>query len=539
VSDLQMLAVPGRQLKMKNNNAAKKPSDLIRAPGWATRAFMILPLILLLLSTLPVLPAQGTAGEYPPNCLIESYNYPGYLLNPESFLIELSPSSSAWDKLSSAFEIVPGLAGNDSDYVSFDSIVFPGHFLRHQDMRLELAFEEQGQLFKEEASFKIKPGLADPQAFSFESYNYPGYYLRHRNFHLYLEQDSESELFKKDATFWLRENEEIGNILQGSSELEAGPAISEPSNEPPTEISNGLANESSSKPSDNAPQSTRISDQAHQIESNDAELIFQVGDSDNLGFGWPQGFDVFSGLSTPVHSYPWKPDDSDPAGTDRIMVGTSYDGHPPAGRDGYVSTASRPDSLPQAIVMQYDPGETRVKSAVLQMFVDDFQAPVWKSNFQVEINGRRAPFLEEVLNSLVQTGPIGKLITVRIPDEFLGDVAGGVLNIYVDDPATGAGDGYAVDFIRLLINPKTMTNTGTVYGKVSDAETAAAIQDATVSASGVIKSSTDANGEYVLEGVPAGLVAVTVSKSGYVSKTKTVDLTTDGDAELDFQCKMM
>jgi hypothetical protein len=189
--------------------------------------------------------------------------------------------------------------------------------------------------------------------------------------------------------------------------------------------------------------------------------------------------------------------------------------------------------------MQYDPGETRVKSAVLQMFVDDFQAPVWKSDFQVEINGRRAPFLEEVLNSLVQTGPIGKLITVRIPDEFLGDVAGGVLNIYVDDPATGAGDGYAVDFIRLLINPKTMTNTGTVYGKVSDAETAAAIQDATVSASGVIKSSTDANGEYVLEGVPAGLVAVTVSKSGYVSKTKTVDLTTDGDAELDFQCKMM
>lgn len=537
MSDLQMLAVPERQ--PENNSAEKKPSGLIRALGWSTRAFMILLLLPLLLSILPVLLAQGTVVADPQNCLIESYNYPGYFLSPESFLIELSPTSSAWNELSSTFEIVPGLAGSDSDYISFESIVFPGHFLRHQDLRLELAFEEQGQLFKEEASFKIEPGLADPQAFSFESYDYPGYYLRHENFHLYLEQDDESELFKKDATFWLRENEEIGKILVGSSELEAGPAISEPSNEPPTEISNDLANEPSRKPSDSAPQSTRISDQAHQIESSDAELVFQVGDSDNLGFGWPQGFDVFSGLSTPVHSYPWKPDAGDPAGTDRIMVGTSYDGHPPAGQDGYVSTTSRPDSLPQAIVMQYDPGDVRIKSAVLQMFVDDFQAPVWKSDFRVDINGRRAPFLEEVLNSLVQTGPIGKLITVQIPDDFLGDVAGGVLNIYIDDPTTGAGDGYAVDFIRLLINPKTMTNTGTVYGKVSDGETGASIQDATVSASGVIKSSTDANGEYVLEGVPAGLVAVTVSKSGYVSKTKTVDLTTDGDAELDFQCKMM
>ena len=173
------------------------------------------------------------------------------------------------------------------------------------------------------------------------------------------------------------------------------------------------------------------------------------------------------------------------------------------------------------------------------MFVDDFQSPVWKSNFWVEINGRRAPFLEELLNSLVQTGPIGKLITVQIPDEFLGDVAGGMLNIYIDDPSTGAGDGYAVDFVRLLINPKSMMNTGTVHGKVSDEETGAAIQGATVSASGVIESSTDANGEYVLEEVPAGLVAVTVSKSDYVSETETVDLTTNGDAELDLQCKRM
>ena len=268
---------------------------------------------------------------------------------------------------------------------------------------------------------------------------------------------------------------------------------------------------------------------------DDEELMFLAGDIDNLGFGWPQGFDVFSGSSTPTHSYPWEPDADDPAGTDRIMVGTSYDGHPAAGQDGYVSTTSRPDNQPQTIIMRYDPGETHVKSAILQMFLDDFQSPLWKSEFQVEINERRAQFLEEVLNSLTQTGPIGKLITVQIPEEFLGDVAGGILSIYIDDPTTGAGDGYAVDFVRLLINPKTMTDSGRVFGGVSDKETGEPIKGAAASASGVTKNSTDSDGEYILEEVPAGLVAVTVSKSGYVSQTKTTDLTSGGDAELDFQ----
>ena len=299
------------------------------------------------------------------------------------------------------------------------------------------------------------------------------------------------------------------------------------------------SNAPSYEQSKETPESEKSSTQSSEVAPNDAELVFLVGDIDNLGFGWPQGFDVFSGSSTPTHTYPWKPGDYDSAGTDQVMVGTSYEGHPPAGEDGYASSTSRPDNLPQVISMQYDLGETKVKSAILQMFVDDFQSPVWKSEFQVEINGRHAPFLEEVLNSLVQTGPIGNLITVQIPDKFLSDVESEVLNIYIDDPVTGAGDGYAVDFVRLLINPKTMTNTGTVSGKVSDEKTRSPIRGAIASASGVIKSITDANGEYVLNEVPAGLVAVTVSKSGYVSQTKTADLTTGGDAELDFQCKMM
>jgi hypothetical protein len=135
------------------------------------------------------------------------------------------------------------------------------------------------------------------------------------------------------------------------------------------------------------------------------------------------------------------------------MVGTSFDGHPPAGQDGYASATSRPDNLPQQIRMQYDLKGVKVSSAIIQMFVDDFQSPVWQSRFQVTLNGRRASFIEEVLNLLSQGGPIGKLITVQVPSEFLGDAAGGKLDILIDDPTTGAGDGFAIDFVRLLINP--------------------------------------------------------------------------------------
>ncbi len=209
--------MPG--MLLKNDNAEAKPSDRIRALGWSRETHMIL-LLSLLVSALPTLLANGAASADSQYCLIESYSDPGYFLNPESFLIELSPTTTAWDKLSSTFEIVPGLAGSDNGFISIASISFPGHYLRHEDQTLKLEFMEQGQLFKEEASFKIIPGLADPNAFSFESYDYPGYYLRHRNSQLYLEHDNESEIFKKEGTFWLREQKEIGNIMQDSSELE-------------------------------------------------------------------------------------------------------------------------------------------------------------------------------------------------------------------------------------------------------------------------------------------------------------------------------
>jgi len=272
--------------------------------------------------------------------------------------------------------------------------------------------------------------------------------------------------------------------------------------------------------------------------TSEADLVVRIGDADNLGFGWPEGFDIYSGASTPGHRYPWKPSPEDPAGTDRIMLGTSYNCSNPTGAvDGYTGTTSRPDNLPQPIAISYDLGGLEVRSAVLQMFVDDFQAPPMKSRFSVSINDRPAPFLEEVLNSLVQTGPVGKLITVQVPAEFLDLVASGDLKIYIDDPTTGVGDAFAIDFVKLLINVRGFARTGSISGSVVDAETGSRLAGASVSASGVVEASTDSDGRFNLEKVPAGMVAVTASREGYEAQTSSVDLIAEGAQTANFRLK--
>lgn len=277
---------------------------------------------------------------------------------------------------------------------------------------------------------------------------------------------------------------------------------------------------------------------AHYVsikDSPEAALDVRVGDIDNLNFGWPTGFNPFSGNSTPSHSFPWTPDPNDPQGTDRIMVVSSYDGAPPAGADGYTGTTSRPENEVQPIQLQYAVGDQEVTAAVLQMFVDDFQAPVWNVDYEVYLNGVRAPFLESMINALSQTGPVGKLITVRFPNEFLDIIASGHLEILIDDTTTGAGDGFAIDFVRLLINPLDISHTGTITGTVASATTEEPISGANVSAGGLVEATSNEQGEYQLNGVPAGLVIITVSKPGYLPQTKSIDLVADAEATTDFE----
>jgi hypothetical protein len=256
----------------------------------------------------------------------------------------------------------------------------------------------------------------------------------------------------------------------------------------------------------------------------EAEYMVRTGDIDNLGFGWPINFDPFSGNSTPSHAYPWTPDTTDPGGTDRIMVITSYNGNPPHGQDGYTTYTSRPGNIVEPITLTYDTINVSIQSAILYLFVDDFQAPVWGASYEVYFDGVRVPFLESIINPLVQTGPIGKIIGVEIPPNYLYLLQDDTLSILIDDFTTGAGDGYAIDFAKLLLNPTTSSQTGIITGIVKDFNTSMPLADVLVVANGIVDDTTDASGNYTLNNVLAGLVSVQTFKPGYGSQIKTTSL---------------
>lgn len=269
--------------------------------------------------------------------------------------------------------------------------------------------------------------------------------------------------------------------------------------------------------------------QTYRVEKdgNEAELLIQVGDIDNLGFGWPKQFDPFSGETTPVHPFPWSPEADDPPGTDRIMVVSGVKDKRGIAADGYTLNTKRPDNLPQAISIEFSPDAVAIKAAVLQLFVDDFQAPVWQTNFKVTLDGQSAPDMETTINNLNQTGPIGNLITIRLLPEYLRLLTDGKLQVAIDDNGAKKGDGFAFDFARLLINPKDFTYEGTIRGKVLDKATNEPIDGALVSAANMRQATTKADGKFELRDVPAGRVVTSGSHPDYITGTEQSDLLAD------------
>jgi len=98
----------------------------------------------------------------------------------------------------STFRIDPGLAGR---CISLESHNYPGQFLRHQAWRVKLAPREESDLYKQDATFCMVPGLATSAGVSFESANNPHHFIRHRNGELWVDDFDGSALFRADATF--------------------------------------------------------------------------------------------------------------------------------------------------------------------------------------------------------------------------------------------------------------------------------------------------------------------------------------------------
>ncbi|MBZ5527752.1 MAG: OmpA family protein [Acidobacteriia bacterium] len=287
------------------------------------------------------------------------------------------------------------------------------------------------------------------------------------------------------------------------------------------------------------------------MDGPEADLLVRTGDINNLGFGWPQGFDPFSGESTPPHSFPWTPPPGSPDGTDRLMIGSSvtqmdygnkpHDGYstilrpccgPPSPKDP--PSQARLDSMPRPITLDVGALPAKIDAVLFQIFVDDFQAPVWHSHFQVTLNGTRIPSFEDAINALDQTGPIGKLVSLRLLPEYWPLLQSGSVKLLIDDPTTHVPDGYAIDFVRILVNPHKFKYEVTLMASVVDADKHSPIAGATVTAA-LASAATDQSGKSTLHGVPAGLVAASASAPGYDTDSVTVDLVAGQTGKAEFK----
>ena len=251
--------------------------------------------------------------------------------------------------------------------------------------------------------------------------------------------------------------------------------------------------------------------------TSEAELVVRVGDIDACNDEYAvsdNGYDPFTAKSQYAHGYPWPKDDADPAGTDRIFVGSKWKGNSSDGYSSNYENYKSGDDTENAygegalsLTLEYDASEITVKSVILQLCIDDFQAISMESNFTVTLNGKDAPFISELLNHTDQTGPTAYIVSAIIPSGFFDDIASGKLTIVIDE-TIGVGDGYAIDFAKLLINYNDKVFTGKFNGTTEPGATVRLLGTSTT----VTASS---SGGFSFNAIP-GINAVRASKTGFV-----------------------
>lgn len=254
----------------------------------------------------------------------------------------------------------------------------------------------------------------------------------------------------------------------------------------------------------------------------EAEYMIRVGDVDNLNFGWPKDFNPFCGTPTPRHAFPWTPKPEDLPGMDRIMLGDSYKCK--TGGDGYSGSCSEQTKAVPVSIPLHDIKGVAINAVKMQVFIDDFQSPSRHSNFTITVNGKRFVEMEKLIRSIDQTGPIGKLITVDVNAELLKEFTKDSVTFLVNDYLSKAGDGFAIDFIKLLINPKQeIIYKGTLKGTVTDNK-GVLLDSVKISVTGLPEVTTDAKGTFQFADIQTGLRVIEAYKKGYSVAYKNVDV---------------
>jgi lysophospholipase L1-like esterase len=103
--------------------------------------------------------------------------------NGLAFTSVVNSASGQLDKLDATFKVVRGLA--DPNCYSLQSVNYTNDYLRHTGARIRKDPFVNNDGFKQDATWCARAG-ASGKGVSFESLNYPGYYMRHYNSEMWL-----------------------------------------------------------------------------------------------------------------------------------------------------------------------------------------------------------------------------------------------------------------------------------------------------------------------------------------------------------------
>jgi hypothetical protein len=126
---------------------------------------------------------------------LQSYNFQDRYVRHADFDVRIDQNITGPD---AQFRLRPGLTGSGT--VSFESVNYPGYFLRHSGFDFRLAYHDGTTQFAADATFRRVAGLADSNWSSFQSYNHPDRYIRHYSYQLRLDPVTTATA-RSDATF--------------------------------------------------------------------------------------------------------------------------------------------------------------------------------------------------------------------------------------------------------------------------------------------------------------------------------------------------
>lgn len=254
-------------------------------------------------------------------------------------------------------------------------------------------------------------------------------------------------------------------------------------------------------------------------DTAEADVVVRLGDIDNFGFGWPIGFSPMRGARGRARSPVLRANEEDFGGTDIGLIGTG----------AVESVRSRNDpeaesrlAVASPFTLTFTPPLTKITGALVQMHITGFQSAVSGSRFVVRVNGELASGLAEILNHVTIAPGDAGVVSYHLPESLLASLEEGWCVIEIDDPTSGVVAEFAVDFIRLLLNPRSLANRGGIRGKI--------VHRARGPLAGILVTvqgrdyTTDAGGWFTAEALAAGRTVVIVSHPTFGTTVRECDI---------------